>query len=70
VGVAVSVPAAAGAGSGMTCFAQGAHDAQRGHTANPYGASPCADEWRKGYDSADEQGLAILPRFGKLRRRR
>jgi hypothetical protein len=54
----------------MTCFAQGAHDAQRGHTANPYGASPCADEWRKGYDSADEQGLAILPRFGKLRRRR
>lgn len=51
-------------------FTQGYHDAQRGHTANPYGTEPDASEWRKGYDFADENGEAQLPRFGRLSTKR
>ena len=45
---------------------QGFYDAQRGHTACPYGLPKCAAKWAEGYDLADENGLAELPRFGKL----
>jgi hypothetical protein len=50
-------------------FTQGYHDATRGHTACPYGPDDC-EQWRKGYDFADENGEAELPRFGKLRRKK
>jgi hypothetical protein len=48
------------------CFVAGYHDAQRGHTACPYGVPECAGKWAEGYDFADEQGEAVLPRFGKI----
>jgi hypothetical protein len=54
----------------MTCHDVGYHDAKLGHTANPYAYQPCADEWRSGYDRAEQEGVAVLPRFGKLRRKR
>jgi hypothetical protein len=44
----------------------GYRDAQRGHTANPYGLAPCSKKWAEGYDFADDNGEALLgPRFGK-----
>lgn len=50
-------------------FAQGLIDAQRGHTACPYGDALPAREWASGYDKAAREGLARYPRFGTLRRR-
>jgi hypothetical protein len=47
------------------CFTQGYHDARRGHTANPY-SGECAIKWAEGYDFADENGEAELPRFGRI----
>jgi hypothetical protein len=48
------------------CFMAGYRDAQRGHTANPYGLAPCSKKWAEGYDFADDNGEALLgPRFGK-----
>jgi hypothetical protein len=52
------------------CFMAGYRDAQRGHTANPYGLPPCSIKWSEGYDAATEAGEAKLPRFGKIKRRR
>lgn len=50
------------------CFVQGYHDAQRGHTSCPYGfGSECAERWAQGYDFADFNGEAELPRFGKIK---
>jgi ribosome modulation factor len=51
-------------------YVQGYHDAQRGHTACPYGLPSQCEKWREGYDFAEENGEAELPRFGKLKRRR
>jgi hypothetical protein len=75
MGLEVLEPARTTGGHGvtappMTCRDIGFHDATLGHTTNPFGYQPCANEWREGYDLADEQGLAVLPRFGKLRRKR
>jgi hypothetical protein len=50
-------------------YAQGRVDALRGHTACPYGFPAWAAQWASGYDKAAREGLAILPRFGTLRRR-
>lgn len=47
-------------------FVQGYHDAQRGHTACPYGVPEDALKWAEGYDFSDENGEAELPRFGRL----
>lgn len=52
------------------CFAAGYHDAQRGHTACPFGEQWCAIRWAQGYDLAADNGEALFTRFGKLRTKR
>lgn len=49
---------------------QGYKDALRGHTACPYGVPSQVKEWNKGYDKAEKEGKAQLPRFSKLKRKR
>ena len=48
------------------CFTAGYHDAQRGITACAW-VGDCAVKWAEGYDFADENGEALLPRFGRLK---
>lgn len=50
----------------MTPRERGYHDAQRGHTTCPYGTAMDRVAWQLGYDEAESEGLAELPRFGKL----
>lgn len=50
-------------------FVAGYHDAQRGHTACPF-AGELALKWAEGYDFADANGEAELPRFGSLKPRK
>lgn len=47
-------------------FVAGYHDAQRGITACPYGVPEWALKWAEGYDFAEDNGEAELPRFGKI----
>lgn len=51
-------------------FVMGYHDAQRGHTACPYGLPENREKWAEGYDFAEDNGEAVLPRFGKIAKKR
>lgn len=48
----------------------GYNDALAGITTNPHGVPEWAARWATGYDIADKHGLAKLPRFATLRRKR
>lgn len=54
----------------MTAQERGYDDATRGQTANPYSITRCVNLWNAGFDEAFDRGLAKLPRFGNLRRKK
>lgn len=51
-------------------IAEGYRDAQRGHTACPYGLPSWRADWATGYDKAIADGTAKYPRFGTIARKR
>jgi hypothetical protein len=52
----------------ITPYHQGYLDAQRGHTACPYGVKSWAEGWAQGYDEAVRAGEAKFPRYGALKK--
>lgn len=49
---------------------QGYIDAERGHTACPYGDEANIKRWNRDYDKAIKDGVAELPRFSNMKRKK